>query len=85
VILALTALGIVTPRMLHSFRRHALIVCVVLAAFITPGGDPVSLAAMSVPLYLLYEFSVVVSEVIYRLQRRRAARAAADDAAGAAA
>lgn len=83
VILALTALGIVTPRMLHTFRRHALVVCVVLAAFITPGGDPVSLAAMSLPLYLLYEFSVLISEVIYRLQRRKAARAAANDSAGA--
>ncbi|HLV27356.1 MAG TPA: twin-arginine translocase subunit TatC [Gemmatimonadales bacterium] len=83
IILALTALGIVTPQMLHKFRRHAVIVCVVLAAFITPGGDPISLAAMSIPLYLLYEFSVVVSEVIYRLQRRKAAKAAADDAAGA--
>jgi sec-independent protein translocase protein TatC len=83
IILALTALGIVTPKILHRFRRHALIVCVVLAAFITPGGDPISLAAMSIPLYLLYEFSVVVSEVIYRLQRRKAAKAARDEAAGA--
>lgn len=85
VILALTALGIVEPRMLHHFRRHAIIVCVVLAAFITPGGDPISLAALSVPLYLLYEFSVVVSEAVHRIRRRRAAREAARDAAGAAA
>lgn len=84
VILALTALGIVTPRMLHRFRRHAIIVCAVLSAFITPGGDPISMLAMSIPLYLLFEFSVVISEVIYRIKQRRAARREREEMAEAA-
>ena len=72
-ILALTALGIVTPQFLSKYRRHAVVLCVVAAAFITPGADPTSLFALSVPLYLLYEVSVMVSKVIYVRRNRPAA------------
>ncbi len=76
-ILALTALGIVTPAFLNKYRRHAVVLCVVGAAFITPGADPTSLFALSVPLYLLFEVSVVLSTVVYRRRLRREAAAAA--------
>lgn len=77
-ILALTALGIVTPNMLVNFRRHALVLSVVAGAFITPGADIVSLVALSVPLYFLYELSIVLSSMV---TRRRARRAAAEEPA----
>jgi len=70
-ILALTALGIVTPKFLNKYRRHAIVLCVIAAAFITPGADPTSLFALSVPLYLLFELSVAVSIVIHRRKQRR--------------
>ena len=76
-IVALTALGLVTPAMLIKFRRYAFIGCLLTSAFITPGSDILSLCAMAVPLYLLYELSVVLSRFVYR----RKARAAAADAA----
>jgi sec-independent protein translocase protein TatC len=79
-ILALTALGIVTPRMLNRFRRHALVVCLVASAFITPGQDPFSLLALAAPLYLLYELSVVLSVIVHRRRERRAAAASHSDA-----
>jgi sec-independent protein translocase protein TatC len=75
-ILALTALGIVTPQMLHRYRRHAIILCAVGSAFITPGGDPLSLMALFIPLYLLFEMSVVLSSVLFRRRERRLAEAA---------
>jgi sec-independent protein translocase protein TatC len=71
VILLLSILGIVTPSMLHRFRRFAVVGTIVLGAFITPGQDPVSLVLMAGPLYLLYEFSVVLSAGVYRWKRRR--------------
>jgi sec-independent protein translocase protein TatC len=80
-ILGLTALGLVTPQFLNKYRRHAVVLCIVAAAFITPGADPTSLFALSVPLYLLFEFSVVLSAVVYR---RRVAREARRDAEAAA-
>ena len=79
-ILALTALGLVTPRMLTTFRRHATILCVVASAFITPGADVVSLVALAVPLYGLYELSIVMSTLVYRRRQRREAEAAAESA-----
>ena len=73
-VLALTALGIVTPAFLNKYRRHAIVVCLVAAAFITPGADPYSLFALAVPLYLLYELSVFVAFFVYRKRMKRQLR-----------
>jgi sec-independent protein translocase protein TatC len=84
-ILALTALGIITPQFLSRYRRHAIVVCIVAAAFITPGADPYSLFALSIPLYVLYELSVFVASFAYRKrQKREAARDAEDSPSNAA-
>ena len=60
VIAVLSSLGIVTKSLLKRFRRHAVCAVVILAALITPSGDPFSLLVCSVPLYLLYEFSILI-------------------------
>lgn len=60
VIAILSALGIVTKEGLRTYRRHAVCAVVILAALITPSGDPFSLLICTVPLYLLYEFSVLI-------------------------
>lgn len=60
VIAVLSALGIVTRQMLKEYRRHAICAVVILAALITPSGDPFSLLTVTVPLYLLYEFSILI-------------------------
>lgn len=77
VILLLSLLGLVTPTMLHRFRRFAMVGSIVLGAFITPGQDPMSLLLMAGPLYALYELSVVLSSVVFRWKRRREAAALA--------
>jgi sec-independent protein translocase protein TatC len=82
-VLALSALGIVTPAFLAKYRRHAILICVITAAFITPGADPYSLVALTVPLYLLYEVSVLVARFIFRGRAKREARLAAEDGLGA--
>jgi len=79
-ILALTALGLVTPATLKRYRRHSLVLCVIGAAFVTPGADPTSLFALAVPLYLLYEASILLSIVVYRRRQRREAAAASAEA-----
>lgn len=80
-ILALSALGIVTPEMLVKFRRHAAVAVLVLSAFVTPGSDPTSLVALAVPLYFLYELSVVMSKALYRRKRKKEAKRAARERA----
>ena len=80
-ILALTALGIITPQFLSKYRRHAVVVCLVAAAFITPGADPYSLFALAIPLYVLYELSVFVAIIAYRKRQKRRDRLEAEEIA----
>jgi sec-independent protein translocase protein TatC len=60
VAVVLSSMGVLSKETLKSFRRHAICAVLILAALITPSGDPFSLLVVSVPLYLLYEFSVLI-------------------------
>jgi len=59
----LSKLGILTPKFMRRFRRHALVAILVLSAILTPGTDPVSQVVLAVPLVLLYEISIFVSKL----------------------
>lgn len=56
----LSKFGIVTKDIFTKFRRHAVVALLILSAIITPTGDPISLLIVFVPLYLLYELSILV-------------------------
>lgn len=56
----LSLLGLVHKAFLRKYRRHAIIIIVVLAAVITPTGDPFTLSVVAIPLYLLYELSILM-------------------------
>ncbi|HAX04715.1 MAG TPA: twin-arginine translocase subunit TatC [Acidimicrobiaceae bacterium] len=62
--------GIVTPRQLSQYRRYSIVGIVVIAAVITPSGDPVSLAALSLPMYVFFELSILVGLMLQRAKRR---------------
>jgi len=71
VVMILSALGLVTPEFLKSKRRHAMVLITVLASFLTP-GDVITLTIMlMVPLFFLYEFSIVLSRMIWKRKRAR--------------
>lgn len=53
----LSQLGLLNKSFFKKFRRHAIVVLLVLAAFITPSGDPFTLSVVFIPLYCLYELS----------------------------
>ena len=59
----LTKLGILTPVFMRKYRRHAIVIILVLAAFLTPGADPVSQLVLAVPLVVLYEISILISKL----------------------
>ncbi len=59
----LTKLGILTPAFMKKYRKHAIVIIMVLAAFLTPGTDPVSQVVLAVPLVLLYEISIFISKL----------------------
>jgi sec-independent protein translocase protein TatC len=60
VVAVLSSIGLLTRESLSSYRKHAVCAVLILAAVITPSGDPFSLLVVSVPLYLLYEFSILI-------------------------
>lgn len=59
-VLAVTRLGIVTPRQLASNRRYALL-AIAVAAMLLPGTDPVTMLISMAPLYGLFELSLVLA------------------------
>ena len=66
VILFLARLGIVTPKMLSSKRRHAMVTAFILAAIITPTFDPVNQSLVAAPLIVLYEMSIWLAKLVQR-------------------
>lgn len=58
--------GIVEPEMLRRFRRYAVVLITVLVAVITPSGDPFSMLALSVPMILFYEISILIGRLLAR-------------------
>lgn len=53
-------IGVIKREMLRNWRRYAVVVLLVLAALITPTGDPFTLLVVFLPLYGLYELSICV-------------------------
>jgi sec-independent protein translocase protein TatC len=66
----LTKLGVLSVARLRSSRRYAILVIVIFAVVVTPGGDPISPLVMSAVMYALYEATIVV---LVRQQRTAAA------------
>lgn len=66
----LQLVGVVTPSKLIQNWRIAIVMIVVLAAVITPSGDPISLVVLSIPLVMLYFLSILVGHVVTRRMAR---------------
>jgi sec-independent protein translocase protein TatC len=78
-ILAATRIGLVTPQQLRKNRRYALVVCAAVAAFLP--GDAITLVLETVPLYVLYEASILVAAFVGRSARVRSEDAPTADPA----
>lgn len=66
VIMVLTKIGIVTPSFLKEYRKHAFVVILIVAAVITPSPDMVSQILVAIPLYFLFEMSILVANRIHK-------------------
>ena len=73
-ILAATRAGVVTPKQLRHNRRYAILACGAVAAFLP--GDAITLVLETVPLYLLFELSVLLATVMERREKRGGGEAA---------
>jgi sec-independent protein translocase protein TatC len=73
VILTLLAqIGVIGEANLKSWRKYAIVVVIILAAFLTP-PDPISQLGLALPLLLLYEFSIIAVRIV---EKRRLAKEA---------
>lgn len=65
----LSKIGLLTPELLKTYRRHALIFTLVIAAMLTP-PDPISQILIAMPLTVLYELSIWVSRFANRKRKK---------------
>lgn len=63
---AAAAVGAVTSTKLRENRRWALLIILISAAVITPSGDPMTLALLAVPLYVLFELTIIAIRLFLR-------------------
>lgn len=73
VIYFLSKVGIVTPELMRKYRKHSIVVILILGAVITPSGDPFSLTVISLPLYVLFEISIYISSVVVKRKLKQEA------------
>jgi sec-independent protein translocase protein TatC len=78
VLVLLAKVGVVDDKFLRKHRRYAIVILAVAAAVITPSQDAFSMLAMFIPLYVLYEVSIVLA----RLVQPKGEAAAVEDPSG---
>ncbi|ASK29578.1 twin-arginine translocase subunit TatC [Chryseobacterium sp. T16E-39] len=66
----LTTIGILNPKFMKTYRRHAIVLIMVVAAIITP-ADVLSMIMAALPLLLLYEFSIIMCSYVYKKVQKR--------------
>lgn len=73
----LSKVGLITPSFMKRYRKHAIVVILLVAGIITP-PDVFSQMLVSIPMYLLFEISILISA---RIERERNAREEAESTA----
>jgi len=69
IVYVLTKAGLVTPAVMKKYRKHAVIVILILGALLTP-PDPISQILIAIPLFGLYQISIFISAAVLRKQRK---------------
>lgn len=63
-IFILSKLGLMTPHLMRSTRRYAIVIILIIAAIVTPTPDALTMLTVSFPLFILYELSIFVSSMV---------------------
>lgn len=64
IIYVLAFMGITTAQQLGKYRRYAVVIVAIVAALITPTGDPINLALLAIPMYLLFELGIILARFV---------------------
>ncbi|MDN5286233.1 MAG: tatC [Mucilaginibacter sp.] len=60
----LSNLGILTPKFMRETRRYAIVIILIIAAVVTPTPDMLTMTVVSIPLFVLYEVSIIVAGLV---------------------
>jgi len=66
----LSKMGILTPTFMRNYRRHSIVVIFILAALFTP-PDPFTQVMLAIPLILLYEISIYISQWVHKSKKNK--------------
>jgi sec-independent protein translocase protein TatC len=69
VVYFLSKIGFISPRVMRTYRKHAIVVILILGALLTP-PDPISQILIAIPLLGLYEISIYVSGYVIRKEKK---------------
>jgi sec-independent protein translocase protein TatC len=61
-------LGLINAAFMRNYRRHAIVIILIASAVITPTGDAFTLSIVALPIWMLYEISIII---VARTQRKR--------------
>ena len=70
IIYILSKLGVMTPAFMRASRRYAAVLILIVAAVVTPTADPYTMLIVALPLFLLYELSILISANIERKKNK---------------
>jgi sec-independent protein translocase protein TatC len=66
----LSKIGVLTPSFMRQYRRHAVMVILIVSAVITPSPDMISQLLVAIPVYFLYEMSVFISAYVQKQNQK---------------
>jgi sec-independent protein translocase protein TatC len=69
VVYFLTRVGLLSPQFMRQHRKYAIVIILIIAAIVTP-PDPFSQTLIAIPLFLLYEVSILISAYVVRQKKR---------------
>lgn len=69
-VMVLAKIGFLTAKFMKKYRRHAFVIILIAAAIITPSTDPFSLTIVTIPLYALFEASIIIASRINKRQEK---------------
>ncbi|MGV8877601.1 MAG: twin-arginine translocase subunit TatC [Sphingobacteriaceae bacterium] len=67
----LSTMGIMTPKFMRETRRYAVIAILLLSAIVTPTPDMMTMLVVSLPLFILYEISIMVAAKVDKRRKRK--------------
>ncbi len=66
----LAKVGILTPKLMRKYRRHAIVVVLIIAGILTPSPDAFTQLLLGIPMLLLYEISIFIAARVYKKQQK---------------